>query len=71
MNMFEKFFKMGGKLIILLLASLGLYIAYHLLPVVITLGFFVFFIGGFIYWTYRLLKYIVCLLIKPFKWILT
>jgi len=63
-DLFERFFLFSGKVLKWYFILLGLYIAYHLVPVVAALAFLAFIFGGIIYWAYRLLKFIYDLLKK-------
>ena len=64
LDLFERFFLFSGKVLKWCFILLGLYIAYHLVPVVAALAFLAFIFGGIIYWAYRLLKFIYDLLKK-------
>ena len=64
-----QFFKFAGKFMLYFWGCIGVIIAYHVLPAFLVIAAFVLLLCGSVYWSFRLLKALCRLILKPLNWI--
>lgn len=59
MNFVIKFFQTGGMVVKWFLLIIAGILAFHLIQPIAIIGLFFLIVGGFFYWTYRFIRFVI------------